>query len=69
MSAQDAVNVIVAQLDKAKTEIVGKVADLQAQIDNGVPAEQLDLSALVAAAQALDDIVPDAPVDPVPPVA
>lgn len=71
MSQQDAVDAVVAELGKAKTEIVGKIADLQAQIDAGVPAEQLDLSALTAAAQALDDVVPDAPapvVDPVPPV-
>jgi hypothetical protein len=67
MSQQDAVNAVVAELGKAKGEIVAKISDLQAQIDAGTPAAELDLSGLVAAAQALDDIVPDpAPVDPAP---
>ena len=39
---------------------------VKAQVDAGVPAEELDFSELTAAAQALDDIVPDAPVDDVP---
>ena len=60
MSTQDAVNAVVAQLGKAKGEIVAKIVDLQNQIDAGVPAEQLDLTDLTAAAQALDDVVPDA---------
>jgi len=66
MSTQDTINAIVTQLGKAKDEIVAKIADVQAQLDAAsVPAEQVDLSALTAAAQALDDIVPDpAPVDP-----
>ncbi len=66
MSTQDAVNAIVAQLGKVKDEILGKLADAQAQIDAAGVAEQVDLSALTAAAQSLDDIVPDAvevPVD------
>jgi len=64
MSAQDSINAVVAQLGKAKGEIVAKIADLQAQIDSGVPAEQLDLTALTAAAQGLDDVVADAPAEP-----
>lgn len=59
MSQQDAVNDVVAVLAKAKGEILGRLADLQGQIDAGVPTEQLDLSGLQAAAQALDDIVAD----------
>lgn len=60
MSTQDAINAITAQLGKSKDEIVAKIADVQAQLDAAsVPAEQVDLSALTAAAQALDDVVPD----------
>ena len=64
MSAQDIINTLVTQLDKAKGEIAAKIEDLQNQIDAGVPAEQLDLTALTEAAQGLDDVVPDAPVVP-----
>jgi hypothetical protein len=53
---QDAVNQITAQLDKAKGEIVGKIDDLQRQIDNG---ETPDLAPLRQVAQSLDDVVPD----------
>lgn len=61
MSVQDSVDAIVAQLGKAKGEVVAKIAEVQAALDAaGVPAEQVDLSALVAAAQSLDDVVPDA---------
>ena len=67
MTAQDTVNAVVATLNKARQEIVGakdsleaRIADLQEQIEAGIPAEELDLSELSAAAQALDDIVPDA---------
>ena len=65
MSAVETIATVVAELDKARGEIVARIADLQAQIAAGVPAEQLDLTALVAAAQALDDVVPDpaAPAD------
>lgn len=66
MTAQDAVNAAVAQIRKGTSEVVAKIAGLQSQVDAGVPAEQLDLTELAAAAQALDDIVADAPVDPVP---
>lgn len=63
MSNQDTINAVVTQLGKAKAELIGKLTDLQAQIDAGVPAEQLDLTALTEAAQALDDIVPDPAVE------
>lgn len=59
-AAQDAVDQITTQLGNVKDEIVGKIADLEAQIAAG---ETPDLTALKAAAQALDDVVPDAPVD------
>lgn len=61
MSAtQDAVNAVVDQLRKAQAEIVAKIADVQEQVDSA--GADVDLSALTEAAQALDDIVPDAPV-------
>ena len=45
---------------KAQVEITTRISEVQAQLDAAqVPAESVDLSALVAAAQALDDIVPD----------
>ena len=55
-AAQDAVDQITLQLGKAKDEIIAKVADLETQIEAG---ETPDLTALKAAAQALDDVVPD----------
>lgn len=58
--AQDAVDAVSAQLGKAKDEIVAEIAALEAQVANG---EAPDLTALKAAAQALDDVVPDAPVE------
>jgi hypothetical protein len=62
MSTQESIDAIVVQLGKAKDEVVAKIADVQAQLDAAaVPAEVVDLSALSAAAQALDDVVPDAP--------
>lgn len=60
MSAQDTVDALVAQLGKAKQEIVTKIAELEAA-NPGV-----DLSELTAIAQGLDDIVEDAPVEPEP---
>lgn len=59
MATQEAVNAIVAQVKKGTGEVVAKIAELQAQVDAGAP---VDLSELAAAAQALDDIVADAPV-------
>ena len=54
--AQDAVDAVVSQLGKAKDEVLGKIADLEAQVAAG---ETPDFTALKAAAQALDDVVPD----------
>lgn len=51
------------QVTKAKDEIVAKITALEASLsDVEIPAEaQTNLDALKALAQALDDIVPDAP--------
>ena len=60
MSTQASVDAVVVQLGKAQVEITTRITEVQAQLDAAqVPAESVDLSALVAAAQALDDIVPD----------
>lgn len=61
--AQDAVDAVTVQLGKAKDELVAKIDDLQAQVDAG---EAPDLTALREAAQALDDVVPDAVPEPEP---
>jgi len=62
MSTQESIDAVVAQLGRAKDEVVQKIQDVQAQLDAAnVPAEVVNLEALNAAAQALDDIVPDAP--------
>lgn len=61
MTAQDTLNAAVAQIRKGTAEVVARIAGLQAQVDAGVPAEELDFTDLNAAAQALDDIVADAP--------
>lgn len=69
MTTQAAVDQIVTQLGKAKSEIIAKLTDLQGQLDAAGVAEQVDLGPLTAIAQSLDDIVPDpAPVvdDPAP---
>jgi hypothetical protein len=60
MSTQEAINAVVAQLAKAKDELVAKIADLNVQIADAGVADVVDTSELTAAAQALDDIVPDA---------
>ena len=60
-NTQDAVNALTEKLGRVRTEIVEKLADAQDQIDAAGVADEGDLSALNAAAQALDDIVPDAP--------
>lgn len=64
MSAQDTINAAVATIKHGTSEVLAKIAELQAKVDAGVPSEELDLSELTAAAQALEDVVPDlAPVD------
>lgn len=54
---QNAVDAVVAQLGKAKAEIVAAIEELR----NREP--DVDLSALTAAAQALDDVIADPPVE------
>ena len=61
MSTQETINAVVAQLAKAKDELVAKIADLNVQIEDAGVQDVVDTSELTAAAQALDDIVPDAP--------
>lgn len=66
MSTQAQLDALVSQLNKAHKEICDRLTaaqeDLQAQLTAaGVPAETVDLSALAAIAQQLDDIVPDSP--------
>lgn len=59
VSTQDAINTLTEQLVKIRVELVNRINDVQAQLDAAGVAEQVDLSSLTAAAQALDDIVPD----------
>ena len=59
-AVQDAVDAVAVQLVKAKNEILSLVADLEAQLAAG---EVPNLDALKAAAQSLDDIVVDVPVE------
>ena len=63
---QQAIDALTTQVDHIYTEVTSAAAaltarldDLQAQIDNGVPAEELDLTALAAGIQKLDDLTPD----------
>ena len=57
---QAVIDNLTNQLVKAQREITARIADVQTQLD-AVGAAQVDLTALTAAAQALDDIVPDPP--------
>lgn len=63
MSTQETIDAVVTQLGKAKDEIVTEIGKLNEQIAAAGVTDQVDTTALTAAAQALDDIVPDAPVD------
>ncbi len=56
---QDAVDAITEQLGKATLEILTQIDTLQTKLDAIPEAETVDLTALRAAAQALDDINPD----------
>lgn len=59
-----ALNDAKAQLDKAKTEILAKVADLETAVANaGNTSPEVDaaFAALKGSIQGVDDIVPDAP--------
>ena len=64
----------VAQTTKVFGEITGLVADMQAQIaalnNMSLPPEAIDaVNALGVGLQRLDDVVPDAPVEPEEPAA
>lgn len=59
MATQADIDNLAAQLAKIHSEITAQVAALQAIIDAGQPV--LDISALQAAVQGLDDMNPDAP--------
>lgn len=63
LSSAEAIAGVVAQLGKAKNEILEKLAALEAAAAAG---EDLSgpLAVLAAAAQSLDDVVPDAVVEP-----
>jgi len=53
-----------AQTDKARAEVVKKIADLEAAIANAgntTPEVDAALTALKESVQASDDVVPDAP--------
>jgi 3'-phosphoadenosine 5'-phosphosulfate (PAPS) 3'-phosphatase len=62
MSTQESIDAIVAQLAKAKDEILTEVANIQAQLDDA-QVEEVDLSGLTAIAQALDDLNPEIPTE------
>lgn len=62
---ESALGGIEGKLDKAKTEIVGEITKLREALANTtLPAgAEAALARLETAAQALDDIVPDAPAE------
>jgi hypothetical protein len=62
LSSSEAIAGVVVQLGKAKDEILSRIAGLEAA---AVAGEDLSgpLAELAAAAQALDDVVPDAVVE------
>lgn len=68
MSLNEDLRGIKTALSKAKAEIVGKLTDLQAQLENA--PEKVDpalVEEIKGLAQSLDDIVPDAPIVDEPP--
>lgn len=63
MGLVDDLNAIKAQLDKAKSEIVSKIGDLEIAVASaGEPSAEVvaALAAVKEAAQGLDDVVADA---------
>lgn len=50
-----------AEIVQARDELLASIADVQEQLDSVEAPEDVDLTALTAVAQSLDDIVPDAP--------
>jgi uncharacterized protein YoxC len=66
---QSQIEILTAQAEKAKAEIVAKIAALQEAIENGLPVSDSVLwafAALKAAVQGVDDIVPEAQPEPEP---
>ena len=61
MATQEQIDALTVQIRRGTGEVLSKLADVQAQLEDANVADQVDISELVAAAQALDDIVPDAP--------
>lgn len=60
---------LTAQADKARSEIVAKIAELEAAIAAGggtTPAVDAALAALKGSVQSLDDLNPDVPAPPPP---
>lgn len=60
---------LTAQNDKARAEVVGKIADLEAAVAAGGPVSadvEAAFAALKASVQADDDIVADPVVEPAP---
>ena len=64
MSTQAQIDALVAQLRKSHTELVGQLAaahnGIHTQLVEAGVEDTVDLSALSAIAQALDDLTPDA---------
>ena len=63
MALQDTIDAITAELVTVRERITTELDGLHQQIAAGVPAEQLDLSALQAAADALENITLEEGVD------
>lgn len=59
MSVQETIDAVVEQLSKAKGELLGEIDKLRASLSAAEVAHKVDVSGLVAVAQALDDIVAD----------
>ena len=64
MSLQETVDNLTEELARAYGEIKAEIAQLQAQVEAAGVAEQVDFTALQAAADALDGIVPDIATEP-----
>jgi len=57
---QESIDAAVVQIRKGTAEVRSLINDLQIQLAEKELADVVDVTELVAAAQALDDIVPDA---------
>jgi hypothetical protein len=60
---QDVVDAVVGQLSKVRDEIVARLDEVEVQVIAAGVEDKVDLSGLVAIADALDAIVPDAAVE------